>query len=199
MELLFSWTPPRCVTSVPMHKWDLLREKLRITVEGEGIPLPIPSFAAMKLHKGILQGLQKKGIKDPSPIQIQGLPTVLSGRDMIGIAFTGSGKTLVFVLPLLMFCLEQELKMPFVPNEGPYGMIVCPSRGLAKQIQDTIEHFAQCLAQCGMPLLKSCLVIGGTPVNEAMDVIRRGVHVLVATPGRLMDMLDKKMVGPPVD
>ena len=71
-----SWKPPRCVVSLPMASLDLLREKLRITVEGENIPLPIPSFEAMKFHKGILAGLQKKGIKEPSPIQIQGLPTV---------------------------------------------------------------------------------------------------------------------------
>ena len=51
----------------------------------------------------------------------------LSGRDMIGIAFTGSGKTMVFVLPILMFCLEQEKRLPFVRNEGPYGLVICPS------------------------------------------------------------------------
>ena len=68
-----SWKPPRFVVSLPMASLDLLREKLRITVEGENIPLPIPSFEAMKFHKGILAGLWKK---EPSPIQIQDLPTV---------------------------------------------------------------------------------------------------------------------------
>ena len=189
-----SWRPPRPVLSLSKEVIELIREKLKITVEGEEVPPPIPVFSAMKLHRGIMAGLQKKGIKDPSPIQIQGLPTVLSGRDMIGIAFTGSGKTLVFVLPLLMFCLEQEAKLPFLSNEGPYGLIVCPSRELAKQIQENIEHFADCMSQHGAPQIKSCLVIGGTPVNQSLEIIRRGVHILVATPGRLMDMLDKKMV-----
>lgn len=63
---------------------------------------------------GILRGLEAKGIKKPTPIQVQGIPAVLSGRDMIGIAFTGSGKTLVFTLPIIMFCVEQEIKMPFI-------------------------------------------------------------------------------------
>nr|CAH0099031.1 unnamed protein product [Daphnia galeata] len=171
-----SWTPPRCVLNMPRDYPDILRGKLCITVEGDDVPLPIPSFNAMKFPKGILVGLQKKGIKQPSPIQIQGLPTVLSGRDMIGIAFTGS---------------EQELKMPFLPNEGPF---VCPSRELAKQILETVEHFADCLAQQGMPRIKSCLIIGGTPVNQSLEIINRGVHIIVATPGRLMDMLDKKMI-----
>lgn len=61
-----------------------------------------------------MNGLEEKGIVNPTPIQMQGIPTVLSGRDMIGIAFTGSGKTLVFVLPLVMFCLEQETVLPFI-------------------------------------------------------------------------------------
>jgi ATP-dependent RNA helicase DDX41 len=58
----------------------------------------------------------------------------------IGIAYTGSGKTLVFVLPLIMFALEQETRLPFVANEGPYGLIVCPSRELAKQVSNFIHH-----------------------------------------------------------
>ena len=74
--LLNSWTAPRCILNLPKDYPDILRGKLCITVEGENVPPPIPSFNAMKFPKGILQGLQLKGIKDPSPIQIQGLPTV---------------------------------------------------------------------------------------------------------------------------
>lgn len=126
--------------------------------------------------------------------QIQGIPTVLLGRDMIGIAFTGSGKTLVFVLPLVMFCLEQEVKLPFIRNEGPYGLIICPSRELAKQTHDIILHFCRTLMEHGLPEIRSCLAIGGVPVSESIEVIQRGVHIMVATPGRLMDMLEKKIV-----
>lgn len=97
----------------------------------------------------------------------------LSGRDMIGIAFTGSGKTMVFVLPLIMFCLEQEVKLPFVKNEGPYGLIICPSRELAKQTFDIIHHFCDILRTYGMPEIRSCLAIGGVPVNEAIDTIKK--------------------------
>lgn len=74
--MIGSWTPPRCILNLPKDYADILRGKLCITVEGDDIPLPIPSFSAMKFPKGILMGLQEKGIKDPSPIQIQGLPTV---------------------------------------------------------------------------------------------------------------------------
>lgn len=92
---------------------------------------------------------------------------------MIGIAFTGSGKTLVFVLPLVMFCLEQEVKMPFIKNEGPYGLIICPSRELAKQSFDIVQHFCDSLKKCGLPEIRCSLAIGGVPVSEAIDVIQK--------------------------
>lgn len=119
---------------------------------------------------------------------------MLAGRDLIGIAFTGSGKTLVFVLPLILFCVEQEVCLPFIRNEGPYGLIICPSRELAKQTYEIIKYFCSYLHKDGFPEIRSCLAIGGVPVTESMDVIQKGAHIMVATPGRLMDMLDKKMV-----
>lgn len=79
------------------------------------------------------------------------MPTVLSGRDLIGIAYTGSGKTLVYVLPIIMFCLEQEARLPFARDEGPYGLIIVPSRELAKQIHEIIEGFTKDLTKNGMP------------------------------------------------
>lgn len=134
-----SWKPPRYILSMPDYKHDMIRQKLKILAEGEDIPPPIKTFKEMKFPKPILEGLERRCIRKPTPIQIQGIPTVLSGRDLIGIAFTGSGKTLVFVLPIIMFCLEQEVRLPFIPNEGPYGLIICPSRELAKQTFDIIR------------------------------------------------------------
>lgn len=189
-----SWKPPRYIIAMPESARERLRDQLRIAVEGELCPPPIKSFREMKFPKGILNGLEKKGIKKPTPIQIQGIPTVLAGRDLIGIAFTGSGKTLVFVLPLIMFCVEQEIRLPFMKNEGPYGLIICPSRELAKQTHDIIEFYCKTLQLSGMPEIRCCLAIGGTPVNEAIELIGKGFHIMVATPGRLMDMLDKKIV-----
>ncbi|XP_039297448.1 LOW QUALITY PROTEIN: ATP-dependent RNA helicase abstrakt [Nilaparvata lugens] len=189
-----SWRAPRCILNLSEERHDRVRQKLRILVEGEEVPPPLKSFREMKFPRGILAGLEEKGIVKPTPIQVQGIPTVLSGRDMIGIAFTGSGKTLVFVLPILMFCLEQETRLPFMMNEGPYGLIICPSRELAKQTFDIINHYSKSLQKHRAPEIRSCLAIGGIPVSESLEVINRGVHIMVATPGRLMDMLDKKMV-----
>uniref|UniRef100_A0A1B6DQA1 RNA helicase n=2 Tax=Clastoptera arizonana TaxID=38151 RepID=A0A1B6DQA1_9HEMI len=190
-----SWVPPQCILNLSQERHDRVRQKLRILVEGEDVPPPCTTFKEMKFPRGILAGLEVKGITKPTPIQVQGIPTVLSGRDMIGIAFTGSGKTLVFVLPLLMFCIEQETKLPFISNEGPYGLIICPSRELAKQTFDIIRHYCDIVKGYGSPEIRCCLAIGGISATESMDVIKRGVHIMVATPGRLMDMLDKKMVG----
>lgn len=190
-----SWKPPRYILARSEIKNESIRMKHRILAEGDEIPPPISSFREMKFPKGILNALEKKGIKKPTPIQVQGLPAILSGRDLIGIAFTGSGKTLVFVLPIIMFCLEQEVRMPFIRNEGPYGLIIGPSRELAKQTYDIIKYYCGHLQQCGMPEIRVALAIGGTPLNETLNVVQRGCHIMVATAGRLMDMLGKKIIN----
>ncbi|XP_056006567.1 probable ATP-dependent RNA helicase DDX41 [Ostrea edulis] len=188
------WRPPRCILKLSKSYHEKVRKKRHILVEGEDLPPPIKTFKEMKFPKAILSGLKKKGIQTPTPIQMQGLPTVLLGRDMIGIAFTGSGKTLVFTLPIIMFALEQEKKLPFIKNEGPYGLCICPSRELARQTNDIVEYYFKCLVDEGFPQLRSVLCIGGVSVKDQLEAIKRGVHIMVATPGRLMDMLDKKMV-----
>jgi ATP-dependent RNA helicase DDX41 len=172
--------------------------------------IPTPSFPPV-----ILSALQTKGIERPTPIQVQGLPVVLSGRDMIGIAFTGSGKTIVFTLPLVMFALEEEMRVrhdecmymcvcivvsprvqvPLEPFEGPVGMIICPSRELARQTHEVLTHFTSAVLAGGGPELRSALLIGGEDGRAQSDAIRRGVHVIVATPGRLIDFLDKKRIN----
>ncbi|XP_016130223.1 probable ATP-dependent RNA helicase DDX41 [Sinocyclocheilus grahami] len=190
-----SWNVPRYILGMPAARHERVRKKYHILVEGEGIPPPIKSFREMKFPQAILKGLKKKGIVRPTPIQIQGIPTILSGRDMIGIAFTGSGKTLVFTLPIIMFCLEQEKRLPFCKREGPYGLIICPSRELARQTHSIIEHYCKLLEDEGAPQLRCALCIGGMSVKDQMEVVKNGVHMMVATPGRLMDLLNKKMVS----
>merc|ERR1719409_284288 len=112
---------------------------------------------------------------------------------MIGIAFTGSGKTLVFTVPMLMSCMEQELRIPIQGGEGPFGLIMAPSRELAHQTYEIGNFFAQHLNTHDVfPRLRSVLCIGGVNTNEQMRLIRQGVHMMTATPGRINDLLTKK-------
>lgn len=114
---------------------------------------------------------------------------------MIGIAFTGSGKTLAFCLPLIMFALEEEMKLPFIRGEGPVGVVLCPSRELATQTYENIIAWTEAIAKepgGRYPQLNTLLCIGGISMGDQSHAMSKGLHIVVATPGRLQDMLEKK-------
>ncbi|CAJ2657067.1 unnamed protein product [Trifolium pratense] len=169
------WKPPWHIRRMSKKDCDLIQKQWHIIVDGEEIPPPVKNFKDMRFPDPILKMLKTKGIVQATPIQVQGLPVILSGRDMIGIAFTGSGKTLVFVLPMIMMAMQEEIMMPIVPGEGPFGLIICPSRELARQTYEVIEQFLLPLKEAGYPELRPLL--------------------FVATPGRLKDMLAKKKMN----
>ncbi len=164
----------------------------------------------MKVPEPLVKFLKSKRITIPTPIQLQGIPTAyvftlmagilritafsrFAGRDMIGIAFTGSGKTLAFCLPLIMFALEEETRLPFIRGEGPVGVVLCPSRELATQTYENVLIWTAALAKDGRyPQINTLLCIGGISMGEQSHVLNKGIHIVVATPGRLIDMLEKK-------
>lgn len=189
------WKPPLHVRRMSKKECDLIRKQWHIIVDGGDIPPPIKNFKDMRFPEPVLKKLKAKGIVQPTPIQVQGLPVILSGRDMIGIAFTGSGKTLVFVLPMIMMAMQEEIMMPIVPGEGPFGLIICPSRELARQTFEVIEQFLIPLKEAGYPELRPLLCIGGVDMRSQLDIVKKGVHIVVATPGRLKDMLAKKKMN----
>ncbi|KAJ2464130.1 hypothetical protein GGI02_005062, partial [Coemansia sp. RSA 2322] len=148
------------------------RRKLwHIIVDGDDIPPPLFTFKAMRFPPPVLDYLKAKNIIQPSPIQMQGLPVALSGRDMIGIASTGTGKTMAFSLPLIMLALEEENRMPLVQGEGPIGLIVCPSRELARQTYEGLLAIAAALASSGYPELRAILAIGGISMQEQFHTL----------------------------
>jgi ATP-dependent RNA helicase DDX41 len=115
---------------------------------------------------------------------------------MIGIAFTGSGKTLVFGVPMILCSLEQELRSKVMNNEGPYGLIIAPSRELAHQTFEVLEFYTdQLVEHQNFPKLRSVLTIGGLSTATQAQQLRRGVHMVVATPGRLNDLLTRKRMS----
>mmetsp|Transcript_20389 Transcript_20389/g.52984 ORF Transcript_20389/g.52984 Transcript_20389/m.52984 type:complete len:610 (-) Transcript_20389:101-1930(-) len=186
-----SWRVPRAIEALGAAAHDGLRKKFHIGVEGADCPPPIPTFDHMKVHPAIVKMLAAKGITRPTPIQMQALPLLLQGRDMVGVAYTGSGKTLTFSLPIVMFALEQQKKMPFMKNEGPYGVIMCPARELARQTYDAVKELTDCLERAGEPPINVILVMGQVDVSGMMRG-KVGTHVVVATPGRLKDMLKRR-------
>ncbi|XP_024521189.1 DEAD-box ATP-dependent RNA helicase 35 [Selaginella moellendorffii] len=189
------WRPPSHVRHMSEAECDEIRKQWHILVEGEEIPPPIKNFKDMRFPDPILRKLKEKSITRPTPIQVQGLPVILSGRDMIGIAFTGSGKTLVFVLPLIMLALQEEQSSSLGSGEGPFGLVVCPSRELARQTFDVVQEFTNVLREKNYPELRSMLCIGGIDMRSQLEVVKKGVHIVVATPGRLKDMLAKKKMN----
>eukprot|EP00037_Helgoeca_nana_P027919 m.324454 g.324454 ORF g.324454 m.324454 type:complete len:606 (-) comp27630_c1_seq1:1315-3132(-) len=186
-----SWKVPRAIAAMGAEAHEAVRKKFHISIEGSNCPPPIPTFEHMKVHPAIVRMLADKGITQPTPIQMQALPLLMTGRDMVGVAYTGSGKTLTFSLPLIMFALEQQKKMPFMKNEGPYGVIMCPARELARQTYDAVSEMTDALERAGEPPLTVVLVMGQVDVNSMMKG-KVGVHIVVATPGRLKDMLKRR-------
>ena len=190
------WRCPRKILKLGEDQWNKIRDKWHILVEGEDCPPPIRSFVDMCFPRPIIDCLTKKNVKRPTPIQMQGLTVALGGRDMVGIAFTGSGKTLSFSLPLVMAAVEEEARMPLVPGEGPVGIVLAPSRELARQTYEVVTEFCTALeADPKYPGIRSQLLIGGESGRDQIQQFRdRGVHCVVATPGRLRDFLKKRSI-----
>eukprot|EP00934_Nitzschia_sp_Nitz4_P007379 Nitzschia sp. Nitz4//scaffold296_size27349//25745//27235//NITZ4_008203-RA/size27349-processed-gene-0.19-mRNA-1//1//CDS//3329546282//7369//frame0 len=189
-----TWTCPSYILKQGPDAWNQVRKEWHMDVEGHEIPPPCKRFQDMKFPQPLLDVLNKKGIKRPTPIQMQGLTVALAARDMIGIAFTGSGKTLTFSLPLVVAALEEELRLPLVAGEGPIGIILAPSRELARQTYDVVNDFCQAISNApGYPELRAQLLIGGESVRDQSSLLQsRGVHCVVATPGRLRDVLKRR-------
>ena len=189
-----TWTCPRYILDQGPDVWNQIRKEWHMDVQGINVPPPCKRFQDMKFPRPILDLLTKKGIKKPTPIQMQGLTVALAARDMIGIAFTGSGKTLTFSLPMVMAALEEEMRLPLVAGEGPIGIILAPSRELARQTFDQVKEFCDVISQAPeYPELRAQLLIGGESVRDQTEsLLTRGVHCVVATPGRLRDVLKRK-------
>ncbi len=142
------------------------------------------SFTTLGLSLPILDAVAEQGYDTPSPIQLQAIPAVLEGRDVMAAAQTGTGKTAGFVLPILEKLSEGELARA---NQAR-SLILTPTRELAAQIAESVNNYGKNLP------LKSTVVFGGVKINPQMMKLRRGVDILVATPGRLLDLYNQNAV-----
>ncbi len=142
------------------------------------------SFADLGLSPAILEAVADKGYDTPSPIQAQAIPAVLDGRDVMAAAQTGTGKTAGFTLPIL----ERLSTGRQAPANQARALVLTPTRELAAQVGDSVATYGQNLP------LRSAVVFGGVKINPQMMKLRRGVDILVATPGRLLDLYNQNAV-----
>ena len=136
------------------------------------------NFESLGLDLRILKALKEKGYTTPSPIQQQAIPVVLAGRDLLAAAQTGTGKTAGFTLPML----QNLLKGQGARNNSVRALVLTPTRELAQQVADNVALYSKHLP------IKSAVVYGGVKINPQMQKLRGGADVLVATPGRLLDL-----------
>ena len=136
------------------------------------------SFDSLGLSETVLKGIREMGYEDPTPIQLHGIPLILSGKDVIGSAQTGTGKTAAFGLPILTR-LEK-------PSQQPRALILEPTRELASQVETAIQDFSK------FSKLRTTVLYGGVKYGRQTDALKVGTDIIVATPGRLLDHLSQK-------
>lgn len=144
------------------------------------------SFDALGLNAEILRAVEEQGYREPTPIQRQAIPVVLAGRDLMASAQTGTGKTAGFTLPLLQLLSKHD--HPIKGRRPVRALILTPTRELAAQIGENVEAYSKHLR------LRSLVVFGGVSINPQMMKLRGGVDILVATPGRLLDLEHQRAV-----
>lgn len=206
----FSWSK-KSLSDMTLRDWRIMREDFEISVKGRGeIPNPLRQWSESPLPEWALRAIHDAGYTSPTAIQRQAIPIGLEGRDLIGLAETGSGKTAAFLLPLLVHIvnLKTELvkkkqentmvssnanssqngsRMDDDENEddlrGPYATVLAPTRELAMQIKAEADKFSQ-YADC-----RTVLLIGGEDESRQISALRQGADIIVATPGRLVQLL----------
>jgi len=167
--------------------WRIFREDYNISIKGGNPAAPIRYWRESAIPEEILTVIDKIGYKEPSPIQRQAIPIGMTNRDIIGVAETGSGKTAAFLIPLLVWI--QSLPKQTVIEEadqGPYAIIMAPTRELAQQIEEETNKFGEPLG------IRTVAVIGGLSREEQGFKLRLGCEIVIATPGRLIDVLENR-------
>ncbi|MCJ1403287.1 pre-mRNA processing RNA-helicase [Xylographa trunciseda] len=159
---------------------DLRLELDGIKIRGVDAPKPVQKWSQCGLGVQTMEVIEKLGYEKPSAIQSQAIPSIMSGRDVIGVAKTGSGKTIAFLLPMFRHIKDQR---PLDSLDGPVGLIMTPTRELATQIHKECKPFLKALS------LRAVCAYGGAPIKEQIADLKRGAEIIVCTPGRMIDLL----------
>ncbi|KAK9864816.1 hypothetical protein WJX84_003059 [Apatococcus fuscideae] len=168
--------------------WRIFREDFNIAYKGVNVSataLPLRNWAEAELPHELNQAIERQGYKKPSPIQMAAIPLGLQQRDVIGVAETGSGKTAAFVLPMLVYIQKMPAMTEEIAAEGPYAVVLAPTRELTQQIEEEaikLAHFTP---------YRMVSVVGGQSIEDQGFKLRKGCEMVIATPGRLLDCLEK--------
>ncbi|XP_077989149.1 putative ATP-dependent RNA helicase DDX59 [Glandiceps talaboti] len=162
-----------------------LRTQLGIKIRGSDVPKPILEFRHLSLQDKLNANLQHAGYELPTAVQMQVIPTFLSHRDMMVSAHTSTGKTVSFLLPSIVHIHNHMTCSP--GNRQPLVLVLSPTRELCMQIEEQAKELMQ-----GLPRMKTALLVGGLPMPPQLYRLRKGVQFVVATPGRLRDIIDQE-------
>jgi len=175
-------------TGINFSKYD----SIKVNVEGENKPQPIIKFSEANLCPLLASNVKRAGYETPTPVQKNALPIIMAGRDLMACAQTGSGKTAAFLLPMINKMIETRADGR--PGEGgsvsPQAIIITPTRELAIQIHDEARKFSS-----GSPVVSKCIYGGTSVISQRGDLSRGGCNILVATPGRLLDFVERGNVS----
>jgi ATP-dependent RNA helicase DDX23/PRP28 len=165
--------------------WRIFREDHRISFKNAGAnaPLPFRAWDEAPLPQPLRDAIADLGYIKPSAIQMASIPFGLRQRDVIGLAETGSGKTAAFVLPMLVYILQQPQMTEQIAADGPYALVMAPTRELAQQIDEETIKLAKYTS------FRTCCIVGGASYEDQIGRLRRGAEIVVATPGRLLDCI----------
>ncbi|APA14811.1 hypothetical protein sscle_13g095810 [Sclerotinia sclerotiorum 1980 UF-70] len=159
---------------------DLRLELDGIKVAGKDVPKPVQKWSQCGLDVKSLDVIKKLGYDKPTSIQMQAIPAIMSGRDVIGVAKTGSGKTIAFLLPMFRHIRDQR---PLKNSDGPIGLIMTPTRELATQIHKECKPFLKAMG------LRAVCAYGGAIIKDQIADLKRGAEIIVCTPGRMIELL----------
>ncbi|XP_069126308.1 probable ATP-dependent RNA helicase DDX4 isoform X18 [Argopecten irradians] len=165
-------------------------EKIPVEVTGRGAPASIKSFDEAGIYDGFMTNLVKSHYEKPTPVQKFSIPIVMSGRDLMACAQTGSGKTAAFLLPVLTGMMKNGLTgSAFSEVQEPQALVVAPTRELALQIFNDARKFSH------GTMLRPVVLYGGTSVGYQLKQVENGAHIVVGTPGRLIDVIGKGKIS----
>jgi ATP-dependent RNA helicase RhlE len=148
-------------------------------------PQEITSFSELELTAPLMQAVKEAGYEKPTPIQARAIPHLLKGRDLLGLAQTGTGKTAAFVLPILQRLMENKKR---AAPKSMRVLILTPTRELAVQIVESLRTYGKHLP------IRSTQIFGGVGQNPQVEALRKGIDVVVATPGRLLDLINQRHI-----